>query len=156
MVCLALPRPAADGLKPLPAGLHWARLSHEAYADTVGRLRGSPPEQRQAHAQRLALSPVPYQGYAIQRQSDGATLCCGQFAREAELVGLYDVFTHPDARQQGLAALLCERLLSLAALEGARSGYLQVESDNPARRIYGRLGFVDGYGYHYRQQPEAG
>ena len=143
----------ADQSCLLPEGLQWVRLTADGYAHTVGALRGSPGEQRLAHAQRLALSPVPYQGFAVQRVSDGTTLACGQFAREADLVGLYDVFTHPDARQQGLATLLCERLLSLAAQEGGRTGYLQVENDNPARRIYARLGFVEGYRYHYRQAP---
>ena len=139
---------------PLPAGLRWLRMTADDYAQTVGALRGSPPEQRLAHAQRLALSPVPYQGYAIQSERDGTTMACGQFARQADLVGLYDVYTHPEARNQGLAQLLCERLLALAASEGGYIGYLQVESDNhAARRIYGRLGFAEGYRYHYRQAP---
>jgi len=83
-------------------------------------------------------------------------LACGQFAREAELVGLYDVYTRESARGQGLARLLCERLLSLAVKEGGRVSYLQVEADNhAARAIYHRLGFSDQYSYHYRQHPGA-
>lgn len=154
MVCPALPGASSAAPVALPEGLHWVPLAADAYAQAVGALRGSAAEQRSAHAQRLALSPVPYQGFAIQRASDGATLACGQFAREAELVGLYDVYTHPDARKQGLAQWLCERLLALAVQEGARTGYLQVEGDNVvARRIYSRLGFADGYSYHYRLPP---
>ena len=153
MVRTALPT-GASAPAPLPAGLKWVPLAAVAYAQTVGALRGSTPEQRSAHAQRLLLSPVPYQGFAIQRASDDSTLACGQFAREAELVGLYDVYTHSEARNKGLAQGLCERLLALAAQEGACTGYLQVEGDNTvARRIYSRLGFADGYSYHYRQPP---
>ena len=156
MVRQALPRAADPSLAPLPAGRRWVQLSADAYAQTVGALRGSPADQRNAHAQRLALSPVPYQGFAIQRLADGATLACGQFAREADLVGLYDVYTHVDSRNQGLAQLLCVRLLALAVHEGARTGYLQVEGDNRvARRIYSRLGFADGYRYHYRLPPAS-
>jgi GNAT superfamily N-acetyltransferase len=153
MVCPALP----PGSPPaLPAGTHWARLDAATYAQEVGALRGSPAIQRQAHAERLALSPVPYQGYAIRSDSDGTVLACGQFAREAELVGLYDVFTRESERGRGLAKTLCERLLSTAAFEGAKVAYLQTESDNhPARRIYQRLGFADAYSYHYRQLPSA-
>ncbi len=153
MVCPKLPagRPA-----PLPAGTHWAQLDPATYAETVGELRGSPAGQRAAHAQRIANSPVPYHGYAIRRDADGLVLACGQFAREADLVGLYDVFTRDSARGQGLATSLCQRLLSLAAIEGAELGYLQVEADNSdARRIYARLGFSDGYAYHYRQAPAS-
>lgn len=142
---------------PLPPGLQWERLSHEAYAEEVGALRGSPPEQRRAHAERLTLSPVPYQGYALRRTDDDQVLACGQFAREAELVGLYDVFTRESARGQGLASLLCERLLSQAFNEGAKVAYLQVEAGNePARHIYRRLGFADQYAYHYRTPPGGG
>ena len=78
-----------------------------------------------------------------------------QFARQAELVGLYDVFVRDSARGRGLARVLCERMLALAAADGARVAYLQVEGDNtPARRVYHALGFADAYAYHYRQAPE--
>jgi len=141
----------------LPAGMQWRQLDAARYAEAVGELRGSPPEQRVAHAQRLASSPVPYRGYAICSRGDDRVLACGQFARQAELVGLYDVFTHQSARGQGLAGLLCGRLLSLAANEGARVAYLQTEStNNAARSVYRRLGFADAYGYHYRQPPGVG
>ena len=153
LICPRLPV-AAD--PALPEGLHWAALSGDAYAETVGALRESPPEHRRSHALRLQHSPVPYQGYAIRRSADGAVLACGQFAREGEMVGLYDVFTHESARGQGLASLLCERLLSISIKEGANIGYLQVDAKNePALAIYRRLGFLDGYGYHYRERPAA-
>lgn len=151
MVCPALPAGAPPAL---PSGTHWAALSAPDYAEAVGALRGSPPAQRQAHAERLRHSPVPYRGFAIRRDGDGRVLACGQFAAEAELIGLYDVFTDEAARGRGLATLLCRRLLALAAERGARIGYLQVEAENaPARAIYHRLGFRDGYAYHYRQAP---
>ena len=70
------------------------------------------------------------------------------------MVGLYDVFTHQSMRGQGLSSLLCERLLATAALQGAKLAYLQVEADNqPALKVYGRLGFADAYTYHYRERP---
>ncbi len=149
MVCCRLPRSAP---RPPPAGTRLVPLDARNFARTVGALRGSPPAQCEAHAERLAQAPVPHEGYAIVRDSDGAALACGQFAREAELVGLYDIFTAASQRNQGLAHMLCEHLLSRAASAGATCAYLQVESDNaPARRIYADLGFSEGYAYHYRQ-----
>jgi GNAT superfamily N-acetyltransferase len=151
---MACPRVPGGSPPPLPADTRWERLSAVDFAETVGELRGSPPIQRSAHAQRLLASPVPYQGYAIRREADGRVLACGQFAREAELVGLYDVFTRESERGRGLARLLCERLLSLAVSEGAQIAYLQTEAENHgARAIYHRLGFADQYSYHYRQRP---
>ncbi len=152
MVCTRMPA-GSDG-KSLPPGLRWERLNATDYAEAVGALRGSPDEQRRAHAERLATSPVPYRGFVLRREADGAAMACGQFARDAELVGLYDVHTRADQRGKGLAALLCERLLSLSMAEGAAIAYLQVEADNHgARRLYQRLGFADQYSYHYRQPP---
>jgi ribosomal protein S18 acetylase RimI-like enzyme len=120
-------------------------------AQTVGTLRGSPLAQRQAHAERLANAPVPFSALAIRRTADGALLACGQMAREGDLVGLYDVFVAAAERGRGLAQLLCTKLLCDARAAGASSAYLQVEADNDAARaVYARLGFADGYGYHYR------
>ena len=151
MVAPSLPTVADLQADTLPSGLQLERLAAADFADTVGTLRASPAGQRTAQAQRLALSPVPYQGWVLRRQDDGAVLACGQTACEADLVGLYDVFTHPGARGQGLARKLCVALLVQAQAAGARVGYLQVEADNTAARaIYHRLGFADGYSYHYR------
>ncbi|MBK1687480.1 GNAT family N-acetyltransferase [Rubrivivax gelatinosus] len=141
---------------PAPQGFTWNIVDSAAFAATVGALRGSPLEQREAHAKRLAGAPVPHTALTLVHEADGAVLACGQVAVEADLAGLYDVFTASQARGQGHAARLCRRLLGLAMEQGARAGYLQVEADNsPARTIYGRLGFADAFAYHYRQAPEA-
>lgn len=150
MVCADLPEldPA-----PMPPRCKWQALDATAFAQKIGELRGSPLSQRQAQAERLQSSPVPYQAVALVR--DSRVLACGQFAIEDDLVGLYDVFTAPPARGHGLATLLCRHLLAEARQRGARHAYLQVEADNaPARAVYHRLGFVDGYAYHYRQAPD--
>ena len=151
---MVLPTLQAQAPPPVPPELGFEPLQAAAFAQTVGALRESPAGERAAHAHRLIHSPVRYRGYVLRDWNTAQVLACGQFAREGRLVGLYDVFTHPAARGRGLANLLCERLLSLAVSEGAEVAYLQVAADNdPARRIYQRLGFVDGYGYHYRQPP---
>lgn len=143
-----------ETLSGWPAGLRVREVPADVFAEQVGALRGSPAGARAAHAQRLRESPVPYRGVVVQDAS-GTPLACGQFAQEEALVGLYDVATRGDARRQGLATLLCEHLLSLAANAGATMAYLQVGADNEAaRRIYHRMGFVDAYGYHYRVAPD--
>ena len=153
LVCAQLP-PA--GGRALPEGLSWTRLGGAAFAEAVGALRGSPPGHRSSHALRLQHSPVPYEGHAVLREGDGGVVACGQFAREGELVGLYDVFTHESMRSQGFAGLICERMLSISALQGAKIAYLQVEAENqPALAVYRRLGFAEGYRYHYRERPPA-
>jgi ribosomal protein S18 acetylase RimI-like enzyme len=135
----------------LPPGFKWAALGHAAMAEAVGALRGSPLSQRAAQAERLASSPVPFTALAIKREGDGVLIACGQSASEGDLAGLYDVFVSPAMRGRGLAAALCTKLLTNAREAGAKSAYLQVEADNAAARaVYAKLGFADGYGYHYR------
>ncbi|MDP9045079.1 MAG: GNAT family N-acetyltransferase [Pseudomonadota bacterium] len=152
MVLADLPHAAP----PLPPGMSIEAIGLEAFAHRVGGFRGSPLAQRQAQAHRLRESPVPFQAYEI--REDGAAVGCGQLALEGTLVGLYDVFTVESARGRGLASLLCRHLLARARAQGARQAYLQVEGDNaPARAVYARIGFQDGYAYHYRTtEPEAG
>ena len=138
----------------LPPG--WSETAEGAFdfACTVGALRGSSALEVDSHAQRLQGSPVPYTGL-VWRDGAGAVQACGQFARDADLVGLYDIFTAPAARGRGLARALCARLLALARDEGARTAYLQVDAANhPARAVYARLGFQDAYTYHYRSRED--
>jgi ribosomal protein S18 acetylase RimI-like enzyme len=140
---------------PLPHGCRIEPLSHRALAETVGRFRGTPLAQREAHAERLQESPVPFRAFAVVSR-DGMVAACGQYALEAELVGLYDVFTVEEKRSSGLATALCRHLLASARDCGAETAYLQVEGTNAgARRIYERLGFRVAYGYHYRINPFA-
>ena len=129
--------------------------SSQDYARAIGTLRGSPLAQQEAHAERLRFAAPPFRGFLVQR--DGATLACGQYVVESDLVGLYDVFTAPAARGQGLARALCNELLRRARAEGAQQAYLQVDGDNhAARAVYRRLGFADAYAYNYRtREPEA-
>lgn len=153
MVC-----PSLDALQaePWTDGLSVHEVDSNRFADAVGGLRGSPAAQRQAHAQRLAHSPVPCRGVVLQDGS-GELLACALVAIEDPMAGLYDVFTAPQARSQGLARRLCTHLLVQARSAGARVAYLQVEGDNvPARRAYQRLGFSDAYAYHYRTPSTQG
>jgi ribosomal protein S18 acetylase RimI-like enzyme len=140
---------ADEPLPALPPGMQFNALALEPFARRVGELRGSPLAQRQAHAERLLNSPVPF--FAFELTLDGETVACGQIALENDLVGLYDVFSAVASRGRGHATLLCRHLLSQARARGARHAYLQVEADNaPARAVYSRLGFADAYAYHYR------
>jgi GNAT superfamily N-acetyltransferase len=139
-----------DDLPPSTAKLR--AVDSATYAETVGALRGSPPEQIAAHAERLRESRVPYQGYVLEDRK-GALLACGQIAMEDGLAGLYDVFTPEQHRRKGYGKLLCIALLHAAREQGALHAYLQVSDDNlPAITLYEQLGFVLAYRYHYRSE----
>ena len=145
--------PARDGSSDPSPAPQCSAIDGDAFAEWVGRQRGSSPEARAAHAERIRQSPVPYRALAI-ADASGATIVGGQVVVEGELAGLYDIFSAEAVRGRGLGRTLCRKLLQLAAAEGARTAYLQVEASNEsARRIYRRLGFADAYAYHYRSPP---
>ncbi len=151
---MVLPDMQRREAEPLPTGFNLQRVGHEPFAQAVGSLRGSTLAQCQAHGERLANAPVPFAASVIKR--DGQVVACGQIAIEGDLVGIYDVFTATPWRGHGLARRLCSQLLAQAASLGARHAYLQVEGDNhAARTVYHRLGFADGYAYHYRSRDPA-
>jgi ribosomal protein S18 acetylase RimI-like enzyme len=138
-----------------PDGTQFEEISSEAYAHIIGEFRGTALFGRHAHAERLKHSPVPWQATVL-RSADGTVLAGAQIAIESDLVGLYDVFTAPESRGRGLSRRLCAHLLDRARKQGARTAYLQVDADNLAAcAVYRRLGFADGYAYHYRALPSA-
>lgn len=135
--------PAAEALRfvenlPLPR-----------FAAEVGVLRGKSAEHVAEHARRLqalAVKTLPLVAYR-------GDACVGTAlaAFDGDLVGLFDVSTHPDFRRRGIATALMNRLMACAAEHGATQAYLQVESGNvAARSLYARLGFTDCYRYWYR------
>ncbi|WP_046470414.1 GNAT family N-acetyltransferase [Allosalinactinospora lopnorensis] len=59
--------------------------------------------------------------------------------------------TLPEARGKGAARGVIAALAAWAGAHAADRMYLQVERDNiPALRLYGRAGFSEICGYHYR------
>lgn len=152
MVCTELASIEAGGWED---GLRWNDVTSEAYAHIVGEHRGTVPGGIEAHVQRLRASPVPYRACVV-RDAAGTVLAGAQTAAEADMVGLYDVFTVPAARNRGISRRLCAQMLQQARDRGARLAYLQVDAANhPARAVYRRLGFDDAYMYHYRMRPAA-
>lgn len=95
-------------------------------------------------------------GLFMLRQED-APVALALAVREGDLLGVFDVVVAPSARGQGLGRVLLDRLLVWGTRQGARLAYLQVMDDNqPARRLYTRLGFRPLYQYWYRVRGDWG
>ena len=115
-------------------------------------MRGSSPEQRAAHLERLARTPLATR--AVVARQDGRTAGCGQVALDGDLAGVYDMVTDAAFRRRGVATMIVAELLSWAWQHGATSAYLQVDAENaPALAVYRRFGFATTYTYHYRGRP---
>ena len=154
MVLASLDGCAARGADTSCAGA----IEHAAadtFADWVGRARGSSEAERRAHAERIGKPAVPHHA-VLAKDAQGDVVAAGLLVVEGDVAGLYDVFTAEAARGQGHAERVCRHLLACAAARGAKVGYLQVDAANAvARRLYHRMGFADGYSYHYRTPPNG-
>ncbi|HSC65518.1 MAG TPA: GNAT family N-acetyltransferase [Caldimonas sp.] len=127
----------------------------DAFADWIGRARGSSPGERRAHAERIGKPAVAHHA-VLASDERGEVVAAGLVVVEGDVAGLYDVFTAEAARGRGHAERVCRHLLAHAAAHGAMVGYLQVDAANEAaRRLYRRLGFADGYSYHYRTPADG-
>ena len=119
------------------------------FVAVVAALRGSSTEQRAAHLERLALSPLAL--HALVARAGGQPIACGQVACDDDVAAIYDMVTAPDCRGRGLASAIVDALLAHARTRGVRVAFLQVNDDNaPALAVYRKFGFTTAYAYHYR------
>jgi predicted GNAT family acetyltransferase len=87
----------------------------------------------------------------ISLKQDNKVISCGLGVLEGEYIGLFDIVTDQNFRNQGFAKQLILNLLQWAKENGAKTAYLQVVLDNrPALNLYSKLGFEELYQYWYR------
>ena len=130
----------------------FVELPRGEWLDAYMRNAEIPASGAQLHALLLAGIQSEHVFGAI--AADGVPIACGLAVLERELLGLFDLVTHPSGRRRGYARKLVESLLAWGASRGARYTYLQViEANHPARALYERLGFVELYRYWYRVAP---
>ncbi len=99
------------------------------------------------------LTSAPWQSFASVRVN-GQAIAIGRVAAAGQWAGITAVEVDPEHRRAGLATAITSALAAQAATHGATGLYLQVEDDNAAARaLYGRIGFADHHGYHYRIAP---
>jgi ribosomal protein S18 acetylase RimI-like enzyme len=90
--------------------------------------------------------------FAVVEQA-GAAVACGLAIAHAGTVGFFDIATHPAHRRRGHGRRLMRDLMAWGCAHGARTGYLQVTTENaPARALYAGLGFREVHPYWYRMR----
>jgi GNAT superfamily N-acetyltransferase len=124
-------------------------LGREEWLDAYATLTNMPADAQALHG--AILKGIPGEcGYAVINSAEGP-VACGLAVVEARLVGLFDIYTHPDQRGQGHGEVLVRRILNWAAGRGAETAYLQMLSSNQAaRRLYEKFSFARTYDYWYR------
>ncbi|WP_068775733.1 GNAT family N-acetyltransferase [Paenibacillus sp. FJAT-26967] len=78
-------------------------------------------------------------------------VACGLGVIEREYIGLYDIVTDIHFRNRGFAEQMILHLLKWGKENGASYSYLAVVSNNePALRLYSKIGYSEIYKYWYR------
>lgn len=105
----------------------------------------------QRETTELMLNNIRTKAGFISLLLDGQVVACGFGVIERGYVGLYDIITDANFRNQGLAEQMILHLLHWAKENGATSSYLQVVANNaPAVKLYAKLGYSEVYSYWYR------
>lgn len=132
-----------------------ATLDRAAFGAALVVLHGLDPARAAVERDRFAHAVVD--GIYLAVVEDDRVVACGSGVIDGELVGIFGMVTAPERRGEGLGTALIAALLQRARMRGSTSAYLQVEAGNaPARRLYSKFGFRDGYAYWYRRPPAEG
>ena len=110
-------------------------------------------ESRQTTHENILRAILPDKCY-VSLNVDGQFMGCGLGVLQAGYLGIFDIVIDPDYRGQGHGTRLMNALLAWGQGHGARTAYLQVMCNNePALRLYEKLGFEECYQYWYRIKP---
>ncbi|WP_417068936.1 GNAT family N-acetyltransferase [Niveibacterium terrae] len=131
-----------------------SRQGYSAFEDSRVMLAGL--ERRGGMAKPVAgtlKETVTARGLVLELCEGGEILAGGRLKIDGGMAGLYGVHTHAEARGRGYASLIVAELLRRAETAGARHVCLQVGASNEvARHLYRKFGFIDRYAYWYRQK----
>ena len=110
-------------------------------------------ESRRITHERILRAILPDKCYASVNEN-GHIIGCGLGVLQAGHLGIFDIVIDPDQRRRGYGTDLMNALLAWGQEAGANMAYLQVMCDNePALRLYDKLGFQEKYQYWYRIKP---
>lgn len=124
-------------------GVHVSGAPDAAHLDLWGRIDGRPGAELGEIATRTPAV------YASMRR-DGRVWAVARGTLDGEWCGIDGLATDPEGRGHGLATDLIAEIVRRGLKGGARGCWLLVERDNPAVRLYERLGFTVQYAYHFR------
>ena len=122
----------------------------EPWLDIFGTLSAARATNRPAH--RAVLNTIPGHRRLLALWVNGRAVACGMSVLSDGLLGLFDLVTAMDQRNQGYGSEILRRALRWGTRSNAEEAYLQVlDRNKTARRIYDRAGFDVVYEYHYRE-----
>lgn len=140
----------ANGAVP-EVSVHLSEIPSATWFDAYCTLNNL-PEQHHPTMWAILQQIIPTAGY-IYLERAGNIVAVGLGVCEGDWVGLFDIVVSENQRQQGLGTILMEQLLHWGHKHDAQKAYLQVVGTNePAQKLYLKLGFSTVYAYWYRRK----
>lgn len=129
-----------------------AEQSSADWIEAFGRLNGRADFTVEAMAAILDCL-VLKTGFARLLQ-DGSIVATGMAVIDRNAMEIQSIAVDPAVRGRGLGGKIVASLLAWGRLQGAETAILSVAANNdPAIRLYSKLGFERIGGYHYRIKP---
>lgn len=121
----------------------------EQWLEASCRLTGiAAPGLEEVH--RRCVRNIAVAGVFVRAVADGKTVGCGYGTAERGYAGIYDLHVDGAYRRRGIGTDVCRAILRFGREQGARYGYLIVNSRNRnAISLYSGMGFSPLYEYHF-------
>jgi ribosomal protein S18 acetylase RimI-like enzyme len=111
-------------------------------------------DKRRGVLGQILLNILPQTAYIVAKHND-STVAVGMGVMDGDYLGIYNLVTAEDFRRRGIGTELLLHLLDWGIDNAATTAYLQVMLNNePALKMYERLGFRELYQYWYRVQGD--
>lgn len=148
-------RLAAEPVSPAtqPLDVSWTSVVADDWFEPLVTWDEELPEQGSRH--RALLERMVNARFAVLRR-EGHVAGALVASLDGDQAHLYDLVVDPLLRGKGTGSAFLGQILSDLFRDGVRDVTLQVlESNEVARRLYERTGFVEVHRYHYRVPPCA-
>jgi len=133
----------------IPASVDLTSDDSEIWHEAFARMNNVSVDRRVLHG-HILRGILPEKRY-ISINTNGQILGCGLGVLQAGYLGIFDIVVASKHRGQGHGSRLMEALLAWGQEHKAHTAYLQVMCNNePALRLYAKLGFEEKYQYWYR------
>lgn len=100
--------------------------------------------------EKIFKSIIPQHCF-VSIKSNDRTVACGLGVIQSDFLGLFDIVTDKEFRNRGYGGQIVQSVLDWGKQNEAQRAYLQVMLDNePALKLYSKIGFIEQYRYWYR------
>ncbi|MFF2093373.1 GNAT family N-acetyltransferase [Paenibacillus sp. NPDC058174] len=139
-----------DGVKA--PDQHQVRIDETLTAEWLDHFfRLSQTSQSYKSVMERMLSNINTTKGFISLYHEGQVVACGLGVIERDYIGLFDIITDAQFRNRGFGEQMILHLLKWGKEKGAVYSHLQVIANNePALRLYSKIGYAEMYRYWYR------